>query len=90
MSLDRGIGIPTEQAGGDILFPMNDGALRILCRVTGEALNRLAGARFPTARRSFDAVRLRIEHIASSKYDNGSVEIDGGVTIRPVDVGDRR
>jgi len=87
MSLERGIGSPAEQPGGDVLFPMNDGSLRILCRVTDEALYRLAGARFPTAKRAFDAVRLRIEHIASSKYANGLVEMDGGVTIRLLDVG---
>jgi len=26
MSLERGVGSPTEQPGGDVLFPMNDGA----------------------------------------------------------------
>ena len=85
MSLERGIGSPTEQSGGDVLFPMNDGSLRILCRVTGEALYRIAGVRFPTARRAFDAVRLRIEHIAAAKYDGGFVEADGTVIVRPSD-----
>jgi hypothetical protein len=30
MSLERGIGTATEQVGGDVLFLMNDGWLRIL------------------------------------------------------------
>jgi hypothetical protein len=64
--------------------------LRVLCRVTAAALYRLAGARFPTAKRAFDALRVRVEHIASNKYAKGLVEKDGGVTIRPVDVGGGR
>ena len=65
---------------------MNDGSLRVWCRVTAEALYHLAGERFRTPRRAFEAVRLRIEHIASTKYTKGFVEKDGGVTIKPVDV----
>ena len=86
MSLERGIGTTTEQPGGDVLFPMDDGWHRIPCRVTAEALHRLAGARFSTAKRAFDSVRLQVESIASGKYDSGFVEEDGTVTIRPADL----
>jgi hypothetical protein len=86
MSLARGIGTATEQPGGDVLFPMKDGLLRIRCRVTADALYRLTGGRFRTLKRAFESVRLRIENIASTKYESGFVEEDGTVTIRPVDV----
>jgi len=65
---------------------MNDGPRRITCRVPAEALYHLTAGRYRRPTRAFDSVRLHIEIIASAKYDDGFVEEDGSIIVRPADV----
>ena len=86
MSLERGIGSVIDQGCGDVLFPMSDGASRIFCKVTADALHHLTRGRYRTVPDAFASVRLHIETIASIKYDEGLLEEDGSVTVTRTDL----
>ena len=70
---------PTDECieqSGDVHFAMMDGKRRIVCRVSGEALDdaTAASGRGPKAAdavKCFLKFRTRFEKIASKKYDGG-------------------
>ena len=71
--------IPTDECieqMGDVHFAMMDGERRIVCRVSGEALDVATaasggGPKATDAVKCFLKFRERIEKIASKKYDAG-------------------
>ncbi len=87
MVLEQDIGSAVEQPTGDVLFSIRDGSRLVPCRVTAEALLHLTGGSYRTATLAFDAVRLPIEIVASTKYACGLVDDDGSVTVWPADLG---
>jgi hypothetical protein len=64
---------PAHTFAGGVQFTMMDGPRRVICWVTREALDRLKGhnpgQQDPMA--CFEWNRLKIEHLASQKYDIG-------------------
>lgn len=86
MSLERAIGDPVEQPGGDVSFRMHNGTDFVACRVTADALWQLSGGRYRTSLQAFEALRSHIELVASEKYDAGHLNEDGGVTIKATDL----
>jgi hypothetical protein len=84
MPLERGIGEPV-QPNGLVLFAMNDGSQLVPCAITAAALKRLAGQGIIDLCLAFAEYRSAIEEAASDKYDSGSIDPDGGVTLLPAD-----
>ena len=71
-----------------VRFAMKDGSKKIIILVSNPALEHIEIA--PMDREAyfgtFKLYRKSFERIASKKYDNGYVEVDGTVCIRSMDL----
>jgi hypothetical protein len=71
---------PTDEfleQSGDVLFAMCDGEKRVVCRVSGEALDDVVGTRTSTSAdrlKCFAMHRDQIMKIASDQYDGGEAK----------------
>ena len=79
--LERGIGYPIEDLRGGILFAMVDGHRTVRCLVSGDALIEMAGGSVDSPRLAFMVHRHQIEIAASTKYDRGHRDSDGGIGL---------
>jgi hypothetical protein len=61
---------PGQEFAGGIRFAMMDGHARVVCWVSGEALDGVEGGNHSQQERSvcFEQHRLKIEQLASQKY----------------------
>ena len=86
--------LPVAQAAiadpslGAVRFAMKDGGKKVIVLVSNPALEQIeiAPIDHDSYFGTFKVYRKSFERIASKKYDNGYVEIDGTVCIRAMDV----
>jgi hypothetical protein len=62
---------PARNFADGVLFAMKDGATRVTCWVSREALDRIGNACQQDPMACFERHRLEIEELASQKYDAG-------------------